>query len=291
MKTSNTLIGVSYIVLGAISVQFGAALATIAIPQINIAGVLLFRMIMLALVTWAICIPRIKQIDLNAVKWGLLFAVPLLGMNASIYAAFKEIGLGLAVTIELSGPLILAVITSKSKMRYVYGVITFIGVALVSGPSLSTNFKGIAFALLAATFWALYLIVGRQSATKVPGLLGVAIASLAGIMVLVPINIFYTDWTVVDKDLFILLLGAGFFSSAVVYVLDILALKRLPLSLTAQLMSLHPIAAVLFGMLIIGERPIWVEIIGLFVIATINVVVVQASSTKVAKELQMPAGK
>ena len=48
----------------------------------------------------------------------LLFGVSLAGMNAFFYAAIARIPLGIAVTIEFAGPLLLAAVLSRQRRDF-----------------------------------------------------------------------------------------------------------------------------------------------------------------------------
>ena len=94
-------------VIGAVvSVQFGSAAATTLFDQVGPAGAVLYRLLFAAILLLAIWRPR----PLEAGRDGLLlagaFGVTLAGMNLCFYEALDRIPLGIAVTFEFVGPLL-----------------------------------------------------------------------------------------------------------------------------------------------------------------------------------------
>lgn len=103
--------GVLLLIFGALSVQLGASIGTSIIPAVGVLGVVLARYTLQACVHIPLAWKHLSRARLTDWRWGALVAAPLLAMNLTIYMAFSHIGVGLAVTIELMGPITLAVLT------------------------------------------------------------------------------------------------------------------------------------------------------------------------------------
>jgi inner membrane transporter RhtA len=69
----------------------------------------------------------------------------------------------------------------------------------------------------------------------------------------------------------------GVLSSALPYSIDILVLRALPRSLFGMLQSLHPVAAALFGLLVLGQRLDPLQLAGIAAVCVANVLVVAGS--------------
>lgn len=286
LNVSPASVGLALVIAGAVSVQFGAALATSLMPALGLWFVLLFRYAVMAATHWTLSYKHVRQVPGKTLLWGLVVAVPLLAMNTSIYAAFSRIGIGLGVTIELLGPIGLAIIASRSTTGWALGLLTFVGLVLVAGPTLSTDPLGIAFALTSAFFWALYLVASKRAGEKLPGLLPLAIASGAGLLVLIPLNLVFSRG--IDVTWWHILIGiaAGLTSSAIPYAADLLALRRLPMHVASNLMSLHPVCAALWGAAILGERLGPLEVAGLIMVCLANVLVVNSAARERRRQVK-----
>ena len=100
-------------------------------------------------------------------------------MNWSIYQSFARIPLGLAVAIEFTGPLVLAVVLSRRTRDLVW-----VGAGGGSGSGCSASSRpsstrvGVGFALLAAPCWAAYILLSARTGRRWAGLDGLALASV-----------------------------------------------------------------------------------------------------------------
>jgi inner membrane transporter RhtA len=70
----------------------------------------------------------------------------------------------------------------------------------------------------------------------------------------------------------------GLLSSALPYSIDILVLRTLPRSLFGMLQSLHPVAAAVFGLLVLGQRLDALQVAGIAAVCLANVLVVAGSA-------------
>jgi inner membrane transporter RhtA len=74
----------------------------------------------------------------------------------------------------------------------------------------------------------------------------------------------------------VLLIGAvtGVLSSALPYSLDLVILRTLPRSLFGMLQSVHPVAAAVFGLLVLGQHLAGLQIAGVAAVCVANVAAV-----------------
>jgi inner membrane transporter RhtA len=109
------------LVLGAVaSVQLGAALAVTLFDEAGPAGTVLLRLAFAAALLVAVWRPwrgPLTPADRRAV---LLFGLALAGMNGFYYAALDRIDQGVAVTLEMAGPLAVAVAGSRRAVDLVW---------------------------------------------------------------------------------------------------------------------------------------------------------------------------
>ncbi len=104
---------VGLVLAGGISVQFGGALAVTLMPRAGALGVVTLRLVAAAVVLLVVCRPRLR--GHSRTDWGtvIVFGLTMAGMNGLFYQAVARIPLGLAVTLEVLGPLALSVFASR----------------------------------------------------------------------------------------------------------------------------------------------------------------------------------
>src|SRR4051812_6939776 len=245
-------------VLGScVSLQVGAAGAAQLFPTMGSAGVTLLRLLVAAVVLLAVTRPPVRRWTRQ--QWTAIgaFGLCLAGMNGSFYASIARIPLGTAVTIEFLGPLVLAAVLSR-RVRALGGVllaaagVVLLGVSADGGGSGLAR-VGVAFALLAAVFWAGYILTSARVGAAVPGQGGLAVALAVGALTLAPLGAAGAA-TAVDRP-GLLLLGAGtpLLASVVPYTLELSALRRLPPRVFGVLLSLEPAVAALAGWALLAQ--------------------------------------
>ena len=121
-----------WLVLGGIlSVQFGAAIAKDLFDEIDPTALVWLRLVTSAVVFVAIARPALRGRSRDDWLVALAFGVSLGSMNWAIYQSFARIPLGLAVTIEFVGPLVLAVLGSRRPRDLLWVLLAGAGVALL----------------------------------------------------------------------------------------------------------------------------------------------------------------
>ena len=266
---------------GAISVQFGAALATKLFSKVGPAGAVTLRLAIAAVVLLAAAVltRRRHQGDLRLnpsssdVAVVIAFGVVLAAMNLSFYEAIDRIPLGVAVTLEFWGPMALALVGSRTWGHAVWALAAGGGVALLAtdtGAALDP--VGVAMALLAGALWIAYILLGSQTGRRFDTLTGLGSAMSVGALVMLPIGIRVAGSTLLRGD--VLALGAvvALLSSAIPYSLEIIALRRVSPRGFGVLLSLDPAVAALAGWLVLGEHLIrreWLAL-GLVVLANLG---------------------
>jgi inner membrane transporter RhtA len=117
---------VGLVLAAAVSPQVGAAFAVTLFDELGPAGAAFLRLAFAAIVLWAIWRPRLTG-DLRLAG---AFGAALGLMNWSFYEAIDRIPLGVAVTIEFAGPLLVAVIGSRRPLDGVWIVLAAAGIVL-----------------------------------------------------------------------------------------------------------------------------------------------------------------
>lgn len=246
------------VLLSIFSVQLGAAVAKGLFDSLGPSGTVFLRIGFAALALLVLWRPQLLGHDRRAYWTAGLFGLVLAAMNFSIYLSFERIPLGAAVTLEFVGPLAVAVLGSRRPLDVLWAVLAGAGILLLAplgvlgGSDLDP--VGVAFALLAGGFWALYILLSARTGSAFTGLEGLAIALCVGTVVLLPVGVLGAGEALLDPRLLLVGLAVAVLSSVVPYSLELQALRDIPARVFGVLMSLEPAAASLIGLAVLGER-------------------------------------
>ncbi|MFF3939081.1 EamA family transporter [Streptomyces phaeofaciens] len=239
---------------GGISVQFGGALAVTLMPRAGALGVVALRLLVAAVVLLVVCRPRLR--GHSRTDWGtvVVFGVTMAAMNGLFYQAVDRIPLGPAVTLEVLGPLALSVIASRRAVNLVWAGLALAGVFLLGGGGFGDlDPLGVAFALGAGAMWAAYIVFSARTGRRFPQADGLALAMAVGALLFLPLGIAESGAKLLDPVTLGLGAAVALLSSVLPYTLELLALRRLPASTFAVMMSLEPAIAATAGFLILGQ--------------------------------------
>jgi inner membrane transporter RhtA len=246
--------GVALVVAGVATAQFGAGFAVTLFDELGPAGAAFLRLFFAALVLVAIWRPRLRGHALPDLRLAITFGVVLGVMNLSIYSAMDRIPLGVAVTIEFAGPMAVAVLGSRRPLDLLWVALAATGIVLLTDPGGgSLDSAGVAFALLAATMWAFYILLAERTGRVFPGGSGLAVAMVAGAVVIAPPGIAQAGSELLQPELLAAGAAVAVASSVAPYSLDLEALRRLPANVFGVLMSLEPAVAALAGLIVLGQ--------------------------------------
>ncbi|QWB24890.1 MULTISPECIES: DMT family transporter [Streptomyces] len=245
---------VGLVLAGGISVQFGGALAVTLMPRAGALGVVALRLLVAAVVLLLVCRPRLR--GHSRTDWGtvVVFGITMAAMNGLFYQAVARIPLGPAVTLEVLGPLALSVLASRRAINLVWAALALAGVFLLGGGGFSgLDPVGAAFALGAGAMWAAYIVFSARTGRRFPQADGLALAMAVGAVLFLPLGIAESGTKLLDPVTLGLGAAVALLSSVLPYTLELLALRRLPASTFAILMSLEPAIAATAGFLILDQ--------------------------------------
>ncbi|MEV2217112.1 EamA family transporter [Streptomyces sp. NPDC050997] len=244
---------VGLVLAGGVSVQFGAALAVTLMPRAGAFGVVTLRLLVAALVLLVVCRPRLR--GHSRTDWGtvVVFGLAMAAMNGLFYQAVDRIPLGPAVTLEVLGPLTLSVLASRRAINALWAALALAGVFLLGGGFGSLDPVGIAFAVGAGSMWAAYIVFSARTGRRFPQADGLALAMAVAALVFLPFGVVEAGTRLLDPTTLALGSAVAVLSSVLPYTLELLALRRLPASTFAILMSLEPALAATAGFLILNQ--------------------------------------
>ncbi|MFE7838893.1 DMT family transporter [Streptomyces sp. NPDC057474] len=246
---------VGLVLAGGISVQFGGALAVTLMPRAGALGVVTLRLAVAALVMLVVCRPRLRGHSRTDWSTVIVFGVTMAAMNGLFYQSIARIPLGPAVTLEVLGPLALSVLASRRAVNMVWAGLALCGVFLLGGGGGFNDLDplGVAFALAAGLMWALYIVFSARTGRRFPQADGLALAMAVAAVLFLPLGLVESGTRLVDPTTLALGAAVAILSSVLPYTLELLALRRLPASTFAVLMSLEPAIAATAGFLILDQ--------------------------------------
>ncbi len=236
------------------SYQLGAAIAKGLFASLGPGGAVFLRVGFAAVVLLVLGRPRLRGHDRLAYGAATLFGLALAGMNFAFFAALDRIPLGTAVTLEFVGPLGVAVVGSRRRLDLLWVLLAAAGLAALApwgGSGLDP--VGVGLALLAGCFWAGYILLGVRVGRVFERGTGLALAMGVAAVVLAPVGIAGGGGELLQPNLLVAGLGVALLASVVPYSLELEALRRMPASVFAILLSSDPAIAALVGFLALGE--------------------------------------
>jgi inner membrane transporter RhtA len=274
-------------VVGSItSVQCGAALATSLFDEVGSSGAVLMRSGFGALVLVALAGRSMPPWRAWLSREVMLFALALAGATLCFYAAIDRLPLGVAVTFEFLGPLGVAVFGSRRPRDLIWVALAALGILLLSdgGGTGGTDALGVALALIAAGFWALYILQSARVGEIHPGLGGLAAAAVVSTAMVAPFGIAAGGTELLAPAVLAVGLGVGLLSSAIPYGLELEALRRLPNAVFGVLMSLEPAAGTLVGFLALSQDLSLTELIAIALVVTASAGALRTAATPVPRD-------
>jgi inner membrane transporter RhtA len=234
--------------------QVGAALAKGLFPLVGASGAVALRLGIAAVLLAAVWRPWRVRLAFKDVRIIALYGIAMGCMNFFFYLSLRYIPLGIAVALEFTGPLGLAMLASRRPIDFLWIALAALGL-LALLPTASTTAlapTGVVCALAAGVCWALYIVFGRRAGAAHGGQT-TALGTVVGAILIVPIGISQNGMSLFSPAILPLACGVALLSSAVPYSLEMFAMPRIPTKTFGVLMSLDPALAALSGMLFLGE--------------------------------------
>ncbi|MGH9103941.1 MAG: EamA family transporter [Acidimicrobiales bacterium] len=244
------------LVVSSLSVQSGAALARHLFDYASPAGVSLVRLALAAVALLALWRPMVRRRGRGDLALAAAFGVVLGAMNLSFYEALDRAPLGVVVTVELLGPLGVAIAGARRRRSWVWAALALGGVALLtSAPRVGrASLVGLALAASAACCWAGYILLAARVGRRFRGGEGLALAMAVGAAAVAPLGILETGSRLATPTVLLGGLVVALASSVVPYSLEMEALRRIPAGLFGMLMAMEPAIAAMIGWAALGQR-------------------------------------
>lgn len=243
------------IFLAQVSFNVGAAVSKGLFAQVGPEGVAALRTVIAALILLAVARPWRRRISWTQGRWLVPYGLSLGGMNLLIYWAIERVPIGIAVAVEICGPLLLVLLSSRSMRDFVWLGLALAGLALLtpwSGASAGLDPLGLIFAAGAGACWALYILFGKQTA-GIDSASAVGIGMVVGSLVTVPFGVAQAGGALLTPMVLMVGLGVAMLSNVLPYMLEIKALGRLSPRVFGLITSCAPAVAALVGFVMLNE--------------------------------------
>ncbi|WP_447782156.1 threonine/homoserine exporter RhtA [Enterobacter asburiae] len=254
-RTSSVWLPVAVILIAMLSIQSGASLAKSLFPMVGAPGVTALRIVLGTAILvvifkpWRLRFKKEQRLPL------LFYGLSLGAMNYLFYLSIQTIPLGIAVALEFTGPLAVALFSSRRPVDFIWVVLAVLGLwfLLPLGQSVAEiDLTGAALALGAGACWAVYILTGQRAGEE-HGPATVALGSLIAAIVFVPIGMAQATESIWQWSVMPIGLAVAILSTALPYSLEMIALTRLPTRIFGTLMSMEPALAAISGMVFLGE--------------------------------------
>ncbi|MHA0863811.1 threonine/homoserine exporter RhtA [Enterobacter wuhouensis] len=243
------------ILIAMMSIQSGASLAKSLFPLVGAPGVTALRIALGTLILvvifkpWRLRFKKEQRLPL------LFYGLALGGMNYMFYLSIQTIPLGIAVALEFTGPLAVALFSSRRPIDFIWVILAVLGLwfLLPLGQDVTQiDLTGAALALGAGACWAVYILTGQRAGEE-HGPATVALGSLIAAIIFVPIGMAQATESIWQWSILPVGLAVAVLSTALPYSLEMIALTRLPTRIFGTLMSMEPALAAISGMVFLGE--------------------------------------
>lgn len=273
------------LVLAAIaSVQVGSAVARTLFDDLGAAGITLLRLSIAAVILGVLFRPRINGWSAAAWRAAVLLGMAMAGMNLLFYLALRTVPLGVCVTVEFLGPLLLTLVQTRRMIDLLWALLAAGGVGLLGlNAGVTAPLGGLLLAFGAGLCWAGYILGSAHLGALVPGTGGLAVALAVAAVLVLPFGASGASVVLEHPSLLVGVVAVALLSSVLSYGLEINALRRMPTRVFGILMSLEPAAAAVAGLVVLGQR------LGVWEVAALLLVSLASLGVTLARRDPAPA--
>lgn len=250
-----------------LAVQLSNALSVPIIDQVGPAGTAWLRMCFGAAILWMVARPAVRSLRRRDLPALLALGVATGFMTTFFLSAVDRIPLGTAVAIEFLGPLTVAGVMSKRRSALAWPLSAFIGVLLLTEPWRgSIDLAGVGFALAAGACWGLYNVLTQHVGDRFSGISGLSLTIPVAAVATLPIGLpqvvggEFTWWVLPAAA------GVALITPVIAFALEMLALRRMTHTAFGTLLSIEPAFGVLIGLLVLGQTPTALQVIGIAIV-------------------------
>jgi inner membrane transporter RhtA len=253
---ASALFPVGLLLIAMASIQSGASLAKSMFPIVGAQGTTTLRLIFASIIMLLILRPWRAKLTAKSLRTVIVYGMALGGMNFLFYMSLRTVPLGIAVALEFTGPLAVALYASRRAVDFLWIALAVVGLLLLipmGEASTGIDLVGAAYALGAGFCWALYILFGQKAGND-NGVQTAALGVMIAALFVAPIGIVHAGVTLLTPALIPVAIGVAILSTALPYTLEMVALTRLPARTFGTLMSIEPAFGALSGLFFLQEH-------------------------------------
>jgi inner membrane transporter RhtA len=252
---ASILFPVGLLLIAMASIQSGASLAKSMFPIIGAQGTTTLRLIFASIIMLLLLRPWRAKLTAKSLRTVVVYGLALGGMNFLFYMSLRTVPLGIAVALEFTGPLAVAIYASRRAIDFLWIGLAAIGLLLLIPTGTATasiDLVGASYALGAGVCWALYILFGQKAGAD-NGVQTAALGVMIAALFVAPIGIVHAGAALLTPSLIPVAIGVAILSTALPYTLEMVALTRMPARTFGTLMSIEPAFGALSGLLFLQE--------------------------------------
>ncbi|SEN08746.1 inner membrane transporter RhtA [Pseudomonas sp. ok272] len=252
---ASTLFPVGLLLIAMASIQTGASLAKSMFPVVGAQGTTTLRLIFASVIMILLLRPWKARLTAQSLRTVVVYGAALGGMNLLFYMSLQTVPLGIAVALEFTGPLAVAIYASRKAIDFLWIGLAIVGLLLLiptDAASASIDLVGAGYALAAGVCWALYILFGQKAGAD-NGVQTAALGVMIAALFVTPFGIAHAGTSLLTFSIIPIALGVAVLSTALPYTLEMIALTRLPARTFGTLMSIEPAFGALSGLVFLHE--------------------------------------
>jgi inner membrane transporter RhtA len=252
----STLLSLGAVLVAMVSFQSSASIAQGLFASVGPSGAAGLRLLTAAIMLAAVFRPWRSWPTRQAWRPILVYGASVGVMNHLFYNSLARVPLGLAVALEFTGPLAVAMAGSRRPIDFLWIALALGGLLLILRPDQAAAHPldpiGVAFALAAGVCWAIYIVFGQKAGGE-HGMQSTAWGMIIAALVGAPYGLIQAGPAIFTPGVLLVGVVIGFLGSAFPYALEMVALTRLPARTFGILMSLEPAAGALAGFVLLHQ--------------------------------------
>src|ERR1700676_5588701 len=181
---------IAALIIAMVCFRVGAAMAKGLFPAVGAAGAATLRLTLASIMLLAVWRPWRLRLSPREVRVIVIYGLALGWMNFFFYLSLRSIPLGIAVALEFTGPLGLAMAWSRRAIDFLWILMAALGLLALLPLGLGSkalDVQGVGCALAAGLCWALYIFYGRKAGAAHGGQT-TALGMVVGAIVIAPIG-------------------------------------------------------------------------------------------------------
>lgn len=272
-----------------LSLVSGASLAKQLFQSIGTESTSVIRLAVASFFLIVIWRPWRTKLNKSQLKIIAVYGVCLGVMNFLFYMAIARLPLGIAIAIEFTGPLSVAIFLSRKPLDFLWAILAILGIVLIlpiSNVPEQIDLLGVVYALGAAAAWALYIIQGKKASGAAHSGIVTSLGMTAGFIAVLPFGATNIPMVFSSSTLVLTAIGVGILSSAVPYSLEMISLKKLASKHFSLLMSMEPAIGAIAGYFYLDEKLSLMQLLAILCIIAASVGSTLMASKKVNEQVE-----